>query len=236
MDDTILPDPNAAAVFVSELSLPVFDSDLLSTDPYFSGEPVQDDTFPSHTKFYNKSIEIENDVTEDGESHLIERHNTVTLTDINPDDEVNDTIVKEGGELRIRAGEDETSGKVVFNPGFKVELGASLFVETGVSDIDGPMDASFTHAEASEAMSFVFWFRSRTWNDLVKATFAAMNVPENIEYIDMPENLKGKYQYFTQADISKLRKAGYKKETTALEDAIKDYVQNYLQKNEYLGA
>lgn len=78
--------------------------------------------------------------------------------------------------------------------------------------------------------------QTRTWNDLAKATFAALNIPENIEYIDMPENLKGKYQYFTQADITKLRNAGYKKETTTLEVAIKDYVQNYLQKNEYLGA
>jgi len=52
----------------------------------------------------------------------------------------------------------------------------------------------------------------------------------------MPEILRDKYQYFTQADISKLRNAGYKKETISLEDAIKDYVQNYLQKDAYLGA
>ena len=77
---------------------------------------------------------------------------------------------------------------------------------------------------------------ARTWNDLAKATFAAMGKDENIEYIDMPEKLKGKYQYFTQADITKLRNAGCKGETTSLEDSIKDYVQNYLQKEEYLGA
>jgi ADP-L-glycero-D-manno-heptose 6-epimerase len=77
---------------------------------------------------------------------------------------------------------------------------------------------------------------ARDWNGLAGATFAAMGKETNIEYIDMPENLVDKYQYFTQADISKLRKAGYKKETMTLEDSIKDYVQNYLQKDEYLGA
>ncbi len=76
--------------------------------------------------------------------------------------------------------------------------------------------------------------QARTWNDLAKATFAAMNKEPNIEYIPMPANLRDRYQYFTQADITRLRTTGYKKEPTSLEDAIKDYVQNYLQKNEYL--
>jgi ADP-L-glycero-D-manno-heptose 6-epimerase len=77
---------------------------------------------------------------------------------------------------------------------------------------------------------------ARTWNDLAKATFAAMNKKPNIEYIPMPQKLSGKYQYFTQADINRLRKAGYEKELTSLEDAIKDYVQNYLQEGKYLCA
>ena len=76
--------------------------------------------------------------------------------------------------------------------------------------------------------------QAQTWNDLVKAVFAAMDKKPNIEYIDMPESIRNQYQYFTQADISKLRKASYKKQTTSLEDAIKDYVQNYLIPNEYL--
>ena len=76
---------------------------------------------------------------------------------------------------------------------------------------------------------------ARNWNDLAKATFKAMNIPAQIEYIEMPEILRDKYQYFTEADITKLRQAGYNKDTTTLEDAIKDYVQNYLQKNSYLG-
>jgi ADP-L-glycero-D-manno-heptose 6-epimerase len=77
---------------------------------------------------------------------------------------------------------------------------------------------------------------ARTWNDLAKATFAAMNKKPKIEYIPMPESICDKYQYFTQADIAKLRTAGYEKELTSLEDAIKNYVQNYLQEGKYLCA
>ena len=75
---------------------------------------------------------------------------------------------------------------------------------------------------------------ARTWNDMVKAVFAAMGKKLNIEYIDMPESIRDQYQYFTQADISKLREAGYDKQVTPLEDAVEDYVQNYLQKGGYL--
>ncbi len=76
--------------------------------------------------------------------------------------------------------------------------------------------------------------QARTWNDLVNAVFAAMDKGSNIEYIEMPESIRNQYQYYTQADITKLREAGYDKELTSLEDAIKDYVQNYLQKDAYL--
>jgi len=76
--------------------------------------------------------------------------------------------------------------------------------------------------------------KARTWNDLVKAVFAAMGRKPKIEYIEMPDSIRNQYQYFTQADMTKLRKAGYDKETTPLEDAIKDYVQNYLQKGKHL--
>jgi len=76
--------------------------------------------------------------------------------------------------------------------------------------------------------------KARTWNDLVKAVFAAMGRKPNIEYIEMPDSIRNQYQYYTEADITKLRKAGYNNKTTPLEDAIKDYVQNYLQKDGYL--
>ena len=76
--------------------------------------------------------------------------------------------------------------------------------------------------------------KARSWNDLVKAVFAAMNKKTNIEYIEMPESIRKQYQYYTEADITILRKAGYDKDITNLEDAVKDYVQNYLHENRYL--
>ena len=78
--------------------------------------------------------------------------------------------------------------------------------------------------------------QTNTWNDLANATFEAMDKKPNIKYIDMPDHLKDKYQYYTKADIAKIRKVGYDRSITTLPDAIKDYVQNYLQKNEFLGA
>ncbi len=75
---------------------------------------------------------------------------------------------------------------------------------------------------------------ARTWNDLVKAVFTAMDKEPNIEYIDMPESIRNQYQYYTCADITKIRRAGYKKQITSLEDAVRDYVQNYLQNNKCL--
>ncbi len=66
---------------------------------------------------------------------------------------------------------------------------------------------------------------ARTWKDLVTAVFRAMGREPNIEFIEMPEALRGKYQYFTQADVSKLRAAGYDKPFTRLEEAVADYVQ-----------
>ncbi len=73
--------------------------------------------------------------------------------------------------------------------------------------------------------------RARSWNDLAQAVFAAMGLEPRIEYIDMPPALQGKYQYFTQAEMGKLRAAGYDRPFTALEDGIRAYVQGYLAKN-----
>ncbi len=75
---------------------------------------------------------------------------------------------------------------------------------------------------------------ARTWNDLVIAVFVGMGRKPNIEYVDMPDSIRNQYQYFTRAETAKLRSAGYDKQTIPLEDAIKDYIQNYLQKDGYL--
>lgn len=74
---------------------------------------------------------------------------------------------------------------------------------------------------------------ARSWNDLASALFSALNIPLNIEYIEMPEILRDKYQYFTQAEIKKIRSIGYDKPITSLEDAIIDYTK-YLKEGSYL--
>ena len=71
---------------------------------------------------------------------------------------------------------------------------------------------------------------ARSWNDLANAVFAAMEKEVKIEYIEMPEHLQGKYQYFTEAETGKIIEAGWKKDFTSLEDGVKDYVQKYLMK------
>lgn len=72
---------------------------------------------------------------------------------------------------------------------------------------------------------------ARSFNDLVNATFAGLDLKPVIEYIDMPEDIRDKYQYFTEANMQKLRAAGYQKEFYSLENGVDDYVRNYLNKN-----
>ena len=83
----------------------------------------------------------------------------------------------------------------------------------------------------SSAVNGVFNLGSghaRSFRDLAVATFAAAGRDPDITYIDMPEALRGKYQYYTQADMSRLRAAGYNAPMTPLEDGVADYVAGYL--------
>lgn len=75
--------------------------------------------------------------------------------------------------------------------------------------------------------------QARTFNDLVTAIFHALNKPVHIEYIDTPEDIRDKYQYFTEADMSKLLKTGYNDQFSSLEEGVTDYVTNYLEKGSY---
>lgn len=87
------------------------------------------------------------------------------------------------------------------------------------------------HLAANPAANGIFNIGSgvaRTWNDLARAVFAALGREPRIEYIDMPETIRDKYQYFTQADVRKLLSTGYDSPITSLEDAVRDYVVNYL--------
>jgi len=76
---------------------------------------------------------------------------------------------------------------------------------------------------------------AHTWNELADAIFNALEMPKNVEFIDMPENLRDRYQYHTQADLSRIRAAGYAAETTPLAEAVADYVRNYLIPGKHLG-
>ena len=75
--------------------------------------------------------------------------------------------------------------------------------------------------------------KARAFKDLVKATFAALALSSEIKYIDMPEDIREKYQYFTEASMKKLKAAGYTTSLYNLEDGITDYVNNYLTTNQY---
>ena len=75
--------------------------------------------------------------------------------------------------------------------------------------------------------------KARSFNDLVKATFAALDIAPEIKYIDMPEDIRDKYQYFTEAKMEKIKLAGYTSPLYTLEEGISDYVRNYLANNRY---
>ncbi len=76
--------------------------------------------------------------------------------------------------------------------------------------------------------------KARTFLDLAKATFKALSKEPNIEFIDTPIDIRDKYQYFTEANMSKLKAQGYQQEFTSLEDGVHDYVTNYLIGKRYL--
>ena len=75
--------------------------------------------------------------------------------------------------------------------------------------------------------------KARTFNDLVKATYAALDKEPKITYIDMPNDIRDTYQYFTEASMLKLKHAGYEAPFASLEEGVDDYVRNYLSCKEY---
>ncbi len=75
--------------------------------------------------------------------------------------------------------------------------------------------------------------KARTFNDQVTAIFTSLGLKPQIEYIDTPEDIRDKYQYFTEADMSKLHTAGYNQPFFSLEAGVKEYVTNYLQRKAY---
>ena len=75
--------------------------------------------------------------------------------------------------------------------------------------------------------------KARSFLDLTRAVFKALSVEEDISFIDTPIDIRDKYQYFTEANMSKLKGIGYPASFTELEEGVTDYVKNYLVKNSY---
>ena len=122
-----------------------------------------------------------------------------------------------------------------------------LFRSTDPGFTDGGQMRDFIYIK--DCVDIIAWFlqnkaggifnvgtgKARTWNDLATAVFTAMGLPVNIEYMDMPPHLQGKYQNFTQANMRRLSAAGYGIPMHSLKQGVTDYVQNYLlQKDPHL--
>ena len=75
--------------------------------------------------------------------------------------------------------------------------------------------------------------KARSFYDLASATFRALGKEPNIEFVDIPIDIRDKYQYFTQANMQKLRSIGYNQDFYTLEEGVRDYVQNYLMTKQY---
>jgi ADP-L-glycero-D-manno-heptose 6-epimerase len=106
---------------------------------------------------------------------------------------------------------------------------------------DGEQTRDFVYVDDAVRMTLFFRDRpevsglfnagtgaARTWNDLARAVFAAMGIEVRIEYIDMPEALRRTYQYHTEADMTKMRAAGWTEPAVTLEEGVMDYVRSYL--------
>lgn len=124
--------------------------------------------------------------------------------------------------------------------------GMKLFKSHNPDYKDGEQQRDFVYVkDLSDIMVFLMHHRknsglynigtgeARTFLDLVKSTFKAMDKPENISFRDTPEDIRDKYQYFTEAEMGKLRQIGYDKPFTSLEEGVKDYVQHYLMECKY---
>lgn len=118
---------------------------------------------------------------------------------------------------------------------------AKLFRSYKPDYSDGEQKRDFIYIKDAVKMTLFIYFKpsangifnigtglARSFNDIVRCIFTLIGKKEKIQYIEMPETIKNSYQYFTQADISKIRKTGYKESLFSLESAIEDYIRNYL--------
>ena len=113
---------------------------------------------------------------------------------------------------------------------------------------DGEQKRDFIYVKDAVDMTLYFWEhpdkngifnvgtgKAQTWIELVTALFNALSKPVKIDFVDMPEDIREKYQYFTEANLTKLKQAGYDKSISNVEDGVNDYVKNYLLNEAHLG-
>ncbi len=119
---------------------------------------------------------------------------------------------------------------------------ARLFKSAHPDYRDGAQSRDFIHVD--DCVQIMLWLydnygisglfnvgtgQARSFEDMANAIFSALGVEPNIEYFDMPDNVRDQYQYFTQARMDRLREAGYDQPFTTLEDGVRSYVQDYLE-------
>ncbi len=129
--------------------------------------------------------------------------------------------IKESGKVRLFR-----SHRKDYKDGY--QLRDFIYVKDLVSVIDFIMSSNIDSGIYNLGTG-----KARSFYDLASSTFAAMGIEPNIEFIDIPEDIRDKYQYFTEAKMDKLLAQGYNKEFYSLEKGVEDYVQNYLNKKEY---
>tara|TARA_R110002096_G_scaffold289737_5_gene484004 strand:+ start:7153 stop:8118 length:966 start_codon:yes stop_codon:yes gene_type:complete len=128
----------------------------------------------------------------------------------------------------------------------KASGGMKLFQSHNPNYKDGEQERDFIYVK--DLVNVCYWMmlnqpesglynlgsgKARTFLDLVKSTFNALEIEPKISFIPTPEDIRDKYQYFTEADMSKLKAAGYSDEFTSLEEGVKDYLENYLIEQRY---
>lgn len=102
-----------------------------------------------------------------------------------------------------------------------------------VKDVVDVLTWMYTHRQGPNGLYNLGTGKARTFKDLALATFRALDLEPNITYVDTPEDIRDKYQYFTEADMNKLHAAGYAEAFTSLESGVEDYVHHHLLHKEY---
>ena len=134
-------------------------------------------------------------------------------------------------------------------PQAKSEGLIKLFMSHRDGIAHGDQRRDFVYVKDAVEMALHFWknqdaggiynigtSRAQSWNEVAKAIFGAIGIEGRIEYIPMPESIRDRYQYYTCADVARLRKAGCNQECMSLDASISDYVNNYLVANKHLGS